>query len=179
MRLPENNHLVRTCSATKVDEQKKPTIAAFFFRFDGDNWKDTDLSVHWLDFCQKDEEAKGGGVEEKLNAFRRVYAENSAKEESLRVPMMQIKKSHVFAVLNVRDIEAETIKCEGSEAEINLICQHQPQAGFEDVDPHSGITPTPGVDTWPKDADALNAPEHLAVAQYLLLRVCHDEVVGE
>lgn len=169
MPLPPEHHVVRTCTKkSQIDRQtNKPQPAAFEFRFKDENWQEAYLSVNWLEFLEPN-----GEIPAKIEMLRQFQARN---EHAL--PMMKLEKWQVYAALNVGVVRAGTAEFEGIKVELE--CEHEPKEGFEAVDPHSGVVPTPGVATWPTDENAKNAPEHLAIQQFLYASMCHFEPVGE
>lgn len=79
--------------------------------------------------------------------------------------VMKPTKTSVLAAIRVSAIRDAPVAA----VPTILECRHEPQG---DGDAHSGIHPSPGVEHWPTVGDA---PEHLAIQQYLFQSVCHAE----
>jgi hypothetical protein len=79
--------------------------------------------------------------------------------------VMKLTKNSVLAALKVSDIHKTPVAAIATA----LTCKHEPEG---DGDPHTGIHPSPGVANWPTVGDA---PEHLAIQQFLFQSVCHAE----
>ena len=156
MTLPNDDFVARTCKSSTLDPQsRQPTPASFEFRLGEELWE-TYLSVNWMEFLP---DGTGGHLE-KLARLRAFLLNPPPGIEVLRPT-----KSMVFAVVPDARISAAALTDIGT----ILICRHAP--GGED-DPHSGVYPDPGTESWPKNKDA---PAHLAVKQHLLISICHHE----
>ncbi len=150
-----------------VDQKtQKPQPAAFQFRYKDDKVNELYLSVNWLEFLGAGE----ADVKARLEALRQFQSKNEH-----HLPMMKLAKGQAYAVLNVGQIHAGTAEYDGTK--VDLQCRHEPEEGFEHVDPHSGITPSPGVHTWPTGEGAKDAPAHLAVQLFLYSLMGHYEPV--
>lgn len=159
MRLPDPDHVARTCKFSTLDPQTRaPTPASFEFRFDEDGgWKDTYLSVHWLEHLPPGD----GDIPAKLQRLRTYLLEKAAAQQRVLKPTKQM----AFAVLRVQSVHEANLMEVGT----TLEARHEPHW---DGDPHSGIYPTPGVEAWPMNGDAA---AHLAVQQYLFQRMSNWE----
>lgn len=149
MPISNDQHVVRICNSSAVDKPtRKPTLAAFAFRQSEDGtWKDSYLSVFWLEFLHP---GAGTGPEQ-LAAFR-AYANS---DPPFGVP--RFSRHGALARLPVGAIHLAT----KNTAATTLECVHEPRGAR---DGHSGLHPIPGVDHWPTIGDA---PEHLALQQFL------------
>jgi hypothetical protein len=155
--LPDTDHVARTCKSSTLDpDTRDPTPASFEFRLDDDHWKETYLSVNWLEYLQAGEAT----LKEKVEALRAFQVRN---EHDL--PVIRPTRKTAFAVVKTSAIHAGRIEDVGT----TLACRHKPNGPF---DPHSGILPHPGVAHWPVSSDAA---AHLAVKQFLFQAVCHHE----
>lgn len=157
MVLPDQDHIARTCKGSSVDPLTgKPTPASFAFRPSADgSWKDTYLSVNWLEKIFAGE----ADLPEKFVKLREfLLAEHD-------YPVMPPTKTSVLAAIKVATLHADR----GAQVATELECRHEPQG---DDDPHAGIHPNPGVSFWPTVGDA---PQHLAVQLFLYKAVCHSE----
>ena len=157
MVLPEQDHIARTCKGSSVDQLTgRATPASFVFRLnEAGSWKDTYLSVNWLEKLHPIET----DLSRKLARLREFLA---APHE---FPVMRTSKTSVLAAIKVATIHA------GPVAEIPTVlqCRYEPRG---DGDAHAGIHPSPGVDHWPAVGDA---PEHLAIQLFLFQSICHTE----
>jgi hypothetical protein len=153
--LPDTDHVVRTCKKSSLDAGR-PTPASFEFRVVNDEWHDTYLSVNWLEYLHQ----QTGELVEKLERLR---AFQLANEHGLQI--VKPTRSNVFAVLPTAVVQSVHLKEVGT----TLECRHEPNG---ELDPHSGIYPSPGVEHWPANGDA---PAHLAVQQFLFQSICHWE----
>jgi hypothetical protein len=155
--LPVTDHVARTCKASSVDSATgTPTPASFAFRLDEEGtWKDTYLSVNWLEYLHPGED----DLPAKIATLRTFLGGDHL------FPVMKPSKNGVLAAIPVSKIHDATIE----EIATVLECKHVSQG---DGDAHSGIYPVPGVENWPAKGDA---PEHLAIQLYLFQSVCHTE----
>lgn len=161
MPLPDDHHVIRICDKNSVIDpgSRKPLPVAFTFRQHGDGtWKDTDLSVFWLEYLHPE----ANSLQEQVAAFR----EYAKAEHPFSIP--KAGKKGAFAVLPVGAIHAATIET----CQAVLVCRHAPRDEQEERDGHSGIYPTPGVDLWPTVGDSA---AHLAVRQFLWETMSHWE----
>lgn len=149
MPIANDQHVVRVCNSSAVDpETRKPLPVAFTFRQHEDgSWKETYLSVFWLEHLHPNAQ----GAQAQLAAFRQ-YANGNPP-----FPIPKFSKKGALAVLPVGAIHAASAEKTGTVLE----CRHEPRG---DGDGHSGIHPSPGVEHWPTTG---NAAAHLAVRQYL------------
>lgn len=155
--LPDTDFVARTCRASSLDPTtREPTPASFEFRLKNEEWTETYLSVNWMEFLPDGT----GSHAEKLARLRAFLLEPPGG-----IPGLKPTKKMVFAVVPVASIHAAQL----AEVGTTLCCKHVP---WGDGDPHSGVFPSPGVECWPKNADA---PAHLAVQQHLLVSMCHHE----
>lgn len=159
MPLPDADHVARTCKASSLDPATRvPTPASFEFRFDDvGGWKETYLSVNWLEYLPPGD----GDLPTKLTRLREFLIAAALEAKPVVKPTKQMK----FAVLRVAVVHAGTV------ADFGTTLEARHEAQFEG-DPHSGIHPKPGVESWPENKDAA---AHLAVQQYLFERICHWE----
>lgn len=157
MVLPNQDHVARTCKASSIDGPTgRPTPASFAFRQnDGGGWKDTYLSVNWLEYLHPED----ADLPAKFARLREFLL---APHDFL---VVKPTKTNVLAAIKVSAIQNSL---EGAIATV-LECKHEPH-GVGDA--HSGVYPSPGVHHWPAIGDA---PEHLAVQQFLFQSVCHVE----
>jgi hypothetical protein len=148
---------VRFCRSSAVDSAtRKPTTAAFTFRQKPDgSWDDTYLSVFWLELLDGHAETPQG----QLATFRQYAANNPP------FPVPKLSANGVLAVLPVSVIHSANLLTAPTE----LQCAHEPGG---DGDPHSGVHPVPGVQSWPTVGES---PAHLAVRQFLLESMSHFE----
>lgn len=154
MPLPLADSVARTCRAAQVDGGR-PTPAAFELRYDAEAGHEAYVSVNWLELLYKEP----GDYQTKLKVLR---------EWLLARPKGDViapTKSGVLAVLPVRAVQGIPLSAVNG----SLDCIHEPR---HDGDPHSGIRPQPGVETWPREEDA---PGRLAVQQFLFQAVCYCE----
>lgn len=155
MVLPDKDHVARTCKASSAPTGR-PTPASFAFRpGDDGNWKDTYLSVNWLERllpAEADLPAKFVKLREFLAA-------------SHEYQVMKPTKTSVLAAIKVSAIHTAPVEAVATV----LQCRYEPEG---EGDAHSGIHPSPGVEHWPTVG---NAPEHLAIQQFLFQAVCHFE----
>ncbi|MGF6700078.1 hypothetical protein OKW38_004690 [Paraburkholderia sp. MM5496-R1] len=124
---------------------------------DDGQWKDAYLSVNWLEYL-----LCGADLSGKLAVLRQYQLDDPY---DLRAP--KPTRSNVYAVLPVSAIHEVLLEVFGA----TLECHHEPSANAA-IDPHSGIHPRPGVNTWPLEPDA---PEHLAVQQFLYQSISYRE----
>ncbi|ARL86695.1 hypothetical protein BOC57_11290 [Burkholderia pseudomallei] len=158
--LPDTDHVARTCKKSSLDQEtNSPTPASFEFRLGEDGkWKDAYLSVNWLEYLL----CGNADVAEKLSALRQYQVDNP-----FELALIKPTKGNVYAVVPVAAVSVDMPDDIGVELE----CHHEPHATAT-IDPHSGVLPQPGVDTWPSDA---NTAAHLAVQQILFQAICHWE----
>lgn len=157
MALPNKDHVARTCKGSSIDGPTgRPTPASFAFRPNADgSWKDTYLSVNWLEYLHPEE----ADLPAKFAKLREFLAAPHAYQ------VMKGSKTSVLAAIRVSAIHHAPVAAVATILE----CRHEPQG---DDDAHSGIHPSPGVEHWPTAGDA---PEHLAIQQFLFQSVCHTE----
>lgn len=118
-------------------------------------WKDTYLSVNWLEFLDPGQ----SDLPAKIAALRAYLLSDHGP------PVFALKRKGMIAAIPVRAIHEAVLENVGTMLE----CRHEPRA---QGDPHSGIHPDPGVGHWPAVDDA---PAHLAVQQFLFMSMSHWE----
>ena len=157
MLLPITDSVARICKNSTLDPlTKRPTPNSFEFR-KVETWKDSYLSVYWLEYLQPETV----GHPTKLATLRRFLL-----SPGLMAPVARPTKNNALAVVQVAAIHGATL---ADPSMTTMECQHEPQWSG---DPHSGIHPNPTVDQWPTEDDW---PAHLAVQQFLFLSMCHWE----
>jgi hypothetical protein len=153
--LPDEDHVARTCKKSSL-ANGAPSPASFEFRLGGLEWTDAYLSVNWLEYLL----TGNASLTDKVGALREYQLDNPCN-----LAIVKPTASNVYAVLPVGAIHSATLAVNAT----TLACSHEPNSNF---DPHAGIAPTPGVNTWPADS---NGAAHLAVQQMLFQAVKHWE----
>jgi hypothetical protein len=152
--------VARTCKKSSLDQEtNSPTPASFEFRLGEDGkWKDAYLSVNWLEYLL----CGNAALPEKLSVLRQYQIDNP-----YQLALIKPTTGNVYAVVPVAAVN----KAMPEDIGVKLECLHEPHA-LEIIDPHSGVLPQPGVETWPSDT---NTAAHLAVQQILFQAICHWE----
>jgi len=151
--LPLTDSIARTCRAAQVDGGR-PTPAAFELRYT-EAGHEAYVSVNWLEFLHQG----AADYQTKLQVLREWLLARPKGE------VIAPSRNGALAVLPVQAVQGMPL----AEANGSLDCAHEPR---HEGDPHSGIRPQPGVETWPRQEDA---PGRLAVQQFLFQAVCHYE----
>lgn len=153
--LPNEDHVARLCKGSSAPTGM-PTPASFAFRPSNDGgWKDAYLSVNWLEFLHPEQ----SDLPTKFAKLREFLG--TPHEFAVMTPT----RTSVLAAIKVSAIHDAPVDAVATILE----CRYEPRG---DGDAHSGIHPSPGVEHWPTAGDA---PEHLAIQQFLFQSVCHIE----